>query len=90
MDKNRNRPPTKNMPWHGDPLGDVANAYAIPADHGTCLLCFGDKEIGVLGYGKPGKSKPCSLCKGTGIQTPELVWNYRKGDNILDQLQGLA
>ena len=76
---------TTALPWTGDPLGDVGNAHAIPADHGTCLLCFGDRKI-TANY----RDKTCPLCKGTGIQTPELVWNYRKGENMLDQLQLLA
>ena len=76
---------SKELPWTGDPLGDVANAHAIPADHGVCLLCFGNKKVSI-NY----KMRSCPLCKGTGIQTPELVWNYRKGENMLDQLQGLA
>lgn len=76
---------TTELPWTDDPRGDVRNAYAIPADHGMCLLCFGDRTI-TVDY----RDRTCPLCKGTGVQTPELVWNYRKGENMLDQLQLLA
>lgn len=57
-----------------------------------CLLCFGVKKIGSTGGVPWGRLiyKMCPLCKGTGIQTPELVWNYKRGENALDQLQALA
>lgn len=72
------RPPTKDLSWTGDPTGDIANAPAIPADSGVCLLCFGDKK---LDYGR----MRCPLCKGSGRQTPELVRAYMM-ENKLDQL----
>ena len=75
---------TKEAPWVDDPLGDVANAHAIPADHGICLLCFGERKF-AIDY----RDRTCPLCKGAGIQTPELVWNYRKGENMLDRLMML-
>ena len=80
-----NRPPTKETPWTGDPLGDVANAHAIPEDWGMCLLCFGTKKI-TLDY----KERRCPLCKGTGVQTPESARAYKRGELALDYLTTLA
>ena len=85
-------PPTKSMPWTGDPIGDIPNAHAIPEDSGICLLCFGHKEIGPT-VGAPWGHKTCQrcpLCKGSGKQTPESVRAYKRGELALDFLQTLA
>ena len=83
-----NRPPTKEAPWTGDPLGDFVNAHAIPEDAGLCLLCFGDKEIDPGGHGVAwrGKGVRCPLCKGTGVQSPETVRAYKHGELNLNLL----
>ena len=78
--------------WTRDPLGDVENAHHIPEDAGMCLLCFGQREIDPDGggIGRRGKGMRCPLCKGTGIQTPQLVHDYVHGENALNVLQTLA
>ena len=76
---------SKDLPWTGDPTGDVANAHCIPEDAGVCLLCFGDRKV-TLDY----KTRKCPLCKGSGVQTPELVRAYRNGELALDYLTTLA
>ena len=81
----RSGPPTKSMPWVGDPIGDIPNAHMIPEDEGMCLLCFGKLSI-VMDY----KKRKCPLCLGSGHQTPESVRAYKRGELALDFLQTLA
>lgn len=74
--------PTPTMPWSGDPLGDVANAHAIPEDEGLCLFCFNSQRVFA------GRKIRCPLCKGTGHQTPALVRAYKE-ENKFDLLKML-